>query len=66
MSMAERMEEFLSRMPDKKMPEGLNIDFKFNYRKNQIDSNHLSVVAYLQDNKTKKILQSAQIDLAKK
>ena len=46
------------------VPEGLIP--KFNYKRHQIDSNHLSVVAYLQDNKTKKILQSSLIDLGKK
>jgi tetratricopeptide (TPR) repeat protein len=61
---AERMKEFLGRMGGK-MPEGLNIDFKFNYKRHQINSDHLSVVAYLQDNKTKKILQSAYLNLGK-
>lgn len=62
---AERMQEFVGRMGGK-MPEGMNITFAFNYKRNQIDSNHLSVIAFLQDNKTKKILQSSQISLAKK
>lgn len=62
---AERMQEFVGRMGGK-MPEGMNITFAFNYKRNQIDSNHLSVIAFLQDNKTKRILQSAQISLAKK
>jgi hypothetical protein len=60
---SERMKEFLGRF-DGKMPEGINITFAFNYKKNQIDSNHLSVVAFLQDNKTKKILQSSVVNLA--
>jgi hypothetical protein len=47
------------------MPEGITINFDFNYKRNQIDSNHLSVIAFLQDNKTKKILQSSQLGLAK-
>lgn len=63
---SERMSEFLGRMPGGKMPEGLNLDFNFNYKKNQIDSKHLSVIAYLQDNKTKKILQSSVVNLASK
>lgn len=61
---SERMSEFLTRVGGK-MPEGLNLDFKFNYKKNQIDAKNLSVIAYLQDNKTKKILQSASVNLAK-
>lgn len=60
---SERMSEFLGRMGGK-MPEGTNLTFAFNYKKNQIDSNHLSVIAFLQDNKTKKILQSSVVNLA--
>lgn len=61
---AERMKAFLERMGGK-IPEGINIDFKFNYKKNQIDERQLSVIAFLQDNKTKKILQSTVVNLAK-
>jgi tetratricopeptide (TPR) repeat protein len=62
---AERMKEFLGRMGGK-MPEGISMTFDFSYKRNQIDPNHLSVIAFLQNNKTKKILQSSQISLAKK
>jgi hypothetical protein len=62
---SERMQEFITRMGGK-MPEGINLTFAFNYKKNQIDSNRLSVVAFLQDNKTKKILQSSMVNLASK
>jgi hypothetical protein len=62
---SERMQEFISRMGGK-MPEGINLSFSFNYKKNQIDSHRLSVVAFLQDNKTKKILQSSMANLALK
>jgi hypothetical protein len=62
---SERMKEFVKRMGGK-IPEGFNIDFKFKYAKNQIDSSHLSVIAFLQDNKTKKILQSSVVNLASK
>jgi hypothetical protein len=60
---SEMMQEFVGRMGGK-MPEGMNISFGFNYKKNKMDSKNLSVVAFLQDNKTKKILQSAIVDLA--
>jgi len=59
---AERMREFLERVGGT-MPEGLNLDFKFNYKKNRIEAGHLAVVAFLQDNKSKKILQSVYVDL---
>jgi hypothetical protein len=62
---AERMKGFVDRMGGK-MPEGMNISYAFHYKRNQIDAKHLSVIAYLQDNQTKKILQSTRISLAKK
>ena len=62
---SEMMQEFVGRMGGK-MPEGFDISFAFNYKKNEIDPKSLSVVAFLQDNKTKKILQSSQINLAEK
>ena len=62
---SEMMKEFLGRMGGK-MPEGMNISFGFNYKENQIDAKQLSVVAFLQDNKTKKILQSSFVNLASK
>lgn len=40
-------------------------DFAFTEKKDVIDSQDLSVVAFIQDDKTKKILQSAFINLAK-
>ncbi|HTK27515.1 MAG TPA: hypothetical protein VL327_13205 [Pyrinomonadaceae bacterium] len=46
------------------VPEGLKVEFK--YKKNKIDGKNLSVVAFLQDNKTKKVLQSAIVNLASK
>jgi len=49
-----------------KMPEGISMTFDFSYKRNQIDPNHLSVIAFLQNNKTKRIIQSTQISLAKK
>ena len=39
-------------------------DFVFSEKKYQIDGKNLSVVAFIQDEKTKKVLQSAYIDLA--
>lgn len=60
---SERMAEFIGRMGGK-MPEGFDIDFDFNYKRPQIKLDNLSVVAYLQDNKTKKILQSSFVSLA--
>lgn len=59
---SERMQEFLARVGGK-MPEGINLTFAFNYKKNQIHSNHLSVIAFLQDNKTKRVLQSSVVSL---
>jgi tetratricopeptide (TPR) repeat protein len=46
------------------VPEGLKVEFK--YKKNKIDGKNLSVVAFLQDSKTKKVLQSAIVNLASK
>jgi len=46
------------------IPEGLKVEFK--YKKNEINPNNLSVVAFLQDNKTKKVLQSSFVSLASK
>ena len=65
MKTSEMMTAFLGRMGGK-MPDGLNIDFGFKYKKNQIDAENLSVVAFLQDNKTKKVLQSSTVDLGSK
>ena len=62
---SEMLKEFLGRMGGK-MPDGLNIDFGFKYKKNQIDAENLSVVAFLQDNKTKKVLQSSIVNLPSK
>ena len=62
---AERTKEFLERVKATSL-DGFGIDFKFNYQKNQINPKHLSVIAYLQDNKTKKILQSSVVDLSSK
>jgi tetratricopeptide (TPR) repeat protein len=62
---SERMQEFLGRMGGK-VPEGLNLTFAFNYKKNRIDPSRLSIVAFLQDNKTKKVLQSSAVSLASK
>ena len=62
---SEMMKAFLGRVGGK-MPDGLNIDFGFKYKKNQIDAENLSVVAFLQDNKTKKVLQSSTLDLGSK
>lgn len=59
----ERMEE-LKKMWGGNGPEGFKVEFK--YQKNQINPNNLSVVAFLQDNKTKKILQSSWVNLASK
>jgi len=65
MKTSEMMKAFLGRMGGK-MPDGLNIDFGFKYKKNQFDAGNLSVVAFLQDNKTKKVLQSSTVDLGSK
>jgi len=46
------------------VPEGLKVEFK--YKKNEINPKNLSVVAFLQDNKTKKVLQSSFVNLASK
>lgn len=62
---AERIKEFSDRTKSK--PSDVTIaKFKFNYKKNQINPKHLSVIAYLQDNKTKKILQSSYVALSYK
>lgn len=59
----EKEKEFAERFGGQ-IPDGLKVEFK--YKKNQINSNNLSVIAFLQDNKTKKILQSSVVNLAKK
>lgn len=58
----EKTQEFKERFGGS-VPENLKVEFK--YKKNQINPNNLSVVAFVQDNKTKKILQSATVNPAK-
>ena len=57
----EKMAEFKQRFGGT-VPEGLKVEFK--YKKNEINPKNLSVVAFLQDNKTKKVLQAVSQDLA--
>ena len=59
----EKMSEFSERYGGK-VPESLKVEFKF--KKNQINAEHLSVIAFLQDNKSKKILQTSWVNLASK
>lgn len=61
-SVAERSEEYKKKYAGVENPP-IQPDYK--YKRSHIDSKHLSVVAFLQDNKTKKILQSVTVSLAK-
>jgi hypothetical protein len=56
----ERMEE-LRKIWGGSGPEGFKVEFK--YKKHQINPGNLSVVVFLQDYKTKKILQSSSVNL---
>ena len=59
---AEKRKEFAARVgPD---ADDYGIDFSFKEHRNIINPDDLSVVAFLQDNKTKRILQSAYLRLA--
>lgn len=61
-SVSERREELKKKYAGM---ENSPIQPDYKYRRPQIDSNRLSVIAFLQDNKTKKILQSVTVNLAK-
>jgi hypothetical protein len=57
---AERRKEFAARV-GAEAAQDIGIDFSFKEERNIIDPNNLSVVAFLQDDKTKEILQSAYL-----
>lgn len=59
----ERRKEFAERV-GAETAKDIGIDFSFKEERNLIDPNNLSVVAFLQDNKTKEILQSAYLRVA--
>ena len=59
----ERRKEFAERV-GAETAKDIGIDFSFKEERNIIDPNNLSVVAFLQDNKTKEILQAAYLRVA--
>ncbi|MFN2531238.1 MAG: hypothetical protein ABR555_08075 [Pyrinomonadaceae bacterium] len=60
---AERRKEFAARV-GAEAAQDIGIDFSFKEERNIIDPNNLSVVAFLQNNKTKEVLQSAYLRVA--
>ena len=56
----ERRKEFAERV-GAETAKDIGIDFSFKEERNIIDPNNLSLIAFLQDNKTKEILQSAYL-----